>query len=156
MGKVTGQRYEKVEDICACNEICQSAQGPKCSCKCGGKHHGLSLYIPTVIESGIVKLEASNRLKAIEKAMRLGNEYRAAADVALEAIKRFYGQSFTDHSNGAWIANKTLWANIGKAKNKLRIAKGYKVHKTRMKKLQEIIDEFSSTKTIDAAVEKAI
>lgn len=34
------------EERCPCDERCTCANGPSCSCKCGGKNHGSGLVVP--------------------------------------------------------------------------------------------------------------
>lgn len=48
-----------------CNDKCVFAEGPDCSCSCGGKNHGLKLLVPVV--SGVVEFTGKGPLFLVER-----------------------------------------------------------------------------------------
>ncbi len=101
-----------------CNDVCVFAEGPDCSCTCGGKNHGSRLLIPVL--RGVVDFQ-SGRFPTLEAARReweswqarlrevkgkLGAESQARRDL-VESLPGVY------HSK-AWANRHKLFAGICK------------------------------------------
>ena len=75
MGRVEGPRLVKDAELCPCDMRCTHAQGPKCSCKCGGENHGSGCMVPVKIDQGPLPVLAN---PDTAKAKQTAEEYRAA------------------------------------------------------------------------------
>jgi hypothetical protein len=62
-----------------CNDVCTYAEGPTCSCSCGGKNHGSRLVIPVV--RNVVDFK-SGRFPTLEKARVEWERWRAKVEAA--------------------------------------------------------------------------
>jgi hypothetical protein len=62
-----------------CNDICVFAEGPDCSCSCGGVNHGSRLLIPVL--RGVVDFD-SGKFATLEAARREWERWRAKVDAA--------------------------------------------------------------------------
>lgn len=101
-----------------CNTLCTDAQGPNCGCSCSGKNHGHGL-ISTVKELTIY------RAKLADKAIDLGQRYRALSDKATRVLEDQRG-----------IINALTWRQF---EYKLIKIKRLKQWKKRQDKLHEFI-----------------
>lgn len=100
-----------------CNDKCVFAEGPDCSCSCGGKNHGSKLLIPVV--SHVVDFKG--KLPSLERAAAVWADFerreKAARELAggevrrryLEAVTRIYGSQSWPHRNASFA---TLCKNL--------------------------------------------
>jgi len=137
MGEVRGAQSEHHHSECVCNEACVSAQGPDCSCSCGGVNHGIGMmgYYDVVDATGTVKITAPRNA---EKHLAQAQEYRAAADAATARIQARYGDDCGRFARREWIADKAIWSRINNDLADLHNAKLGKLHKSRVNKLDMI------------------
>lgn len=91
MGRVSVPRPDRLvtdDSRCVCNELCVSARGPKCSCACGGKNHGVGLfggYVTVQTDRGPVPTVS---MPESDKAIAIAEEWRARLD---EVVTRWRG-----------------------------------------------------------------
>jgi hypothetical protein len=64
-----------------CNDVCVFAEGPDCSCSCGGRNHGARLVVPVVRNV----VEFTGRLPTLERARALWNAW----DLRVAAARQF-------------------------------------------------------------------
>lgn len=123
---------QRFTDVCACNEICQAARGPSCSCKCGGKYHGQSISVRVVASvSGVPEIAP---LDAKAKFRR--DEYRAALDAAIERCAWAYA-AMEAKRRGEYLPDSVYWP-ARQALDDLREAKRRAQHGPRLKALAKV------------------
>lgn len=129
MGKVTGIRYHKHEELVPCDARCTDAQGPSCNCQCGGEHHGTSRLVTVCTESGIIKVTA---LKNADKAIAQSIEFKAVYAEAEARLNTAYGETLQSIKARVFVADKALYFEAVNAERALRHLKSMRVHKSRM------------------------
>jgi len=106
MGQVagSGRWLNKTQEICACNEKCQSATGPNCSCSCGGKNHGEAVLVTIVVSTSAIP-----EITPIDdKAQVRRDEYHAAYEAAKNRIQWAYN-AMQRRRNGEYLSDSIYW-----------------------------------------------
>jgi hypothetical protein len=132
MGQVQGQRYHHIVEVCDCNEICQQAQGPKCTCRCGGENHGKMKYHTYISAIGQIHVTPEGDT---EKHLAIALEYRAAVDAAIDRIHSL--PHYNDYCNRVWL-DRAAWDKIHNAEYQLNAARKGKMQKSRIAKLSKV------------------
>lgn len=133
LGVVTGDRWQHQVKECVCNEQCQDAKGPKCTCSCGGENHGKSYrYRLHTDAQGRVHVETD--IDA-EKHLSTANEYREAERAAVNRINALPRKA--EYDCGKWI-DREAWNKIHNAIILLNVARKGSQHKSRMTKLAKV------------------
>ena len=129
---VSANVLQRFTDVCACNEICQAARGPSCSCKCGGKYHGQSISVTVVASvSGVPEIAPLDG-----KAKLRRDEYRAALDAAIERCAWAYA-AMEGKRRGEYLPDSVYWP-ARQALDDLREAKRRAQHSPRIKALAKV------------------
>lgn len=149
MGRVCVDRLVKDEVRCACDYRCIDAQGPVCSCKCGGENHGSGKVVEVVVDAGAVPIvrarwDLSERLRKVEA-------YRAAVAEAEKRIDRRTGGALSAMKAGQYVADKSAWWTATNAQKQLRHARELKVHKLRMAAIAKIAADTPARENITPA-----
>ena len=66
-----------------CNESCQFAEGPECTCSCGGRHHGKGVIVRTTQRHGV-----TYRLAAFGWAPEMASKARTIPGSFVESVTR--------------------------------------------------------------------
>ncbi len=134
MGRVNirTMRLEQTREVCACNEKCQSATGPNCSCICGGANHGVSMFVKVVCStSAIPEITPIDRKAEVRR-----DEYRAALKAARERIAWAFA-AMERKRQGAYLADQVYWP-AREALAALANAKQRAQHGPRLKALAKV------------------
>ncbi len=133
LGVVEGNRWTHQVQKCVCNEMCQDARGPKCTCSCGGENHGKSYRYQVYTDAqGKVNVKAD---VDEEKHRAIAAEYRAANAAAVARINALPHKA--DYDCGKWI-DRIAWNHIHNAIILLNVARKGANHKSRMSKLAKV------------------
>lgn len=136
MGDVKGNQYTHHHEECVCNEMCQTATGPKCTCSCGGKNHGNSFLYKVVIDGRGRVIESLN--ENTEKRLKIAEDYRSAVAAAIARIHAM--PMYNDYCAGKWI-DREAWLAIHDAEYKLNEARKGVMQTNRIKKLNAILEK---------------
>lgn len=133
MGQVEGNRWVHKSEKCTCNEMCQDARGPKCTCSCGGENHGKGYRYYTYTDAaGKINIKPD---QDTEKLLAIANEYRAAEQAALNRIHAL--PRYSDYCNHIWM-DRGDWNRIHNAIILLNVARKGVMHKSRIAKLEKV------------------
>lgn len=133
MGDVKENRYYHTHEECVCNEKCQNATGPKCTCACGGDNHGKSFLYKVVVDGSGVVIEHTGDDR--DKRLAIAAEYRSSEADALARIRAL--PHYNDYCNHVWI-DRADWLRINDAINALNEARKGSMQKSRIKKLEKV------------------
>lgn len=133
LGVVTGNRWQHQVKTCVCNERCQDATGPKCTCSCGGENHGKGYRYQMYVDAqGKVNIKADIDE---EKHIKIAREYRAAEQDAVNRINALPRKA--DYDCGKYIPNFE-WHVIHDAIVELNSARKGSQQKSRLAKLNKV------------------
>ena len=130
MGRVHGDKWEKVEQRSVCDGRCTEAHGPHCDCECGGANHGTGRTVQTVVAEGKVKVVNPN--DDILEEMKRGYKFRELRDAA----ENIYGKLFP--------RSAPLWSYEARvARSELNKALGLKIYDRRHNELITFILKYA-------------
>lgn len=130
MGEVKGKQLINRESVCKCDERCVDAQGPICSCGCGGKNHGSGIMGYIEIEKSVGNIPKVN--PKLNGKLESAIEYR----MAVEKIDGIWPERWT---NSGWL-ERSDWELKRNCQNIYQEIKNGKNHKNRMGKTVILID----------------
>ena len=133
MGDVKGNQYTHHHEECVCNEKCQNATGPKCTCSCGGENHGKSFLYKVVIDGRGRVIESQTEDRA--KRLKIAEDYRSAVKSAINRIHAL--PRYSEYAVGAWI-DRESWLLIHYAENALNDARKGVMQSSRLAKLAKV------------------
>jgi len=139
MGPVNGSRIVTAETLeCLCDDRCATASGPACTCRCGGKNHGLKMEA-YVVKTATSALPVITPKGDTDKARARAEEYRAAVDAAMSRVRAnpHFG-TYAQHINGKWVSEWSHVLEIKRLLAQIDDARDGKTHKGRMAKLSKI------------------
>jgi hypothetical protein len=139
-----GHARETFERV-ACNEECQSARGVICTCRCGGRNHGVHRYVTVTVDHGRVTLSISDgrrlaRLRArtlpdLERSEQLEARATDLVDARYADIRKARESRWLDP--GEW-ASYCRW---GAYRDRIRATRKLKLPASRVRKLAAIVSE---------------
>lgn len=133
LGQVEGNRWTHKAEKCTCNEMCQDARGPKCTCSCGGENHGKGYrYYIYTDATGTINVKAD---QDTDKLMAIANEYRAAEQAAVNRVHAL--PHYNDYSSRIYIPSID-WNRIHDAIDMLKEARKGINQKSRIAKLNKV------------------
>lgn len=133
MGDVTGKTWAHATEVCTCNEVCQIAKGPDCTCRCGGENHGKGYkYTLHADATGTVILPKEENAA---KRLQIADDYRNAEAAAVARIHAL--PLYNDYCNGRWI-DRGAWDAIHNAEYKLNEARKGVMQTNRLAKFAKV------------------
>jgi hypothetical protein len=134
IGKVEGKStgWTHTVEVCDCNESCQGATGPKCTCRCGAENHGVGFrYHEHIDATGKVTItpEGDNA-----KRIEIAQEFRKAYQAAREKMLFRLDDNWTKYINHVWI-DRAAWDGCNAASKMISDIRAGKQHKSRMSKI---------------------
>lgn len=134
LGQVEGNRWIHKAEKCTCNEMCQDARGPKCTCSCGAENHGKGYRYYTYTDaSGAINVKAD---QDTDKLISIATEYRAALHAAVERLHSL--PHWSDYCTGKWISDKAAWLRCMTADKEFKAAAAGTMQKSRLAKLDKV------------------
>jgi hypothetical protein len=132
LGQVEGTHWTHTKEVCDCNEACQGATGPKCTCRCGAVNHGVGFrYHEEVDATGKVTITPETNK---EKHAAIASEFRSAYTAAREKMITRLGDNWRKYCNHIYL-DRSTWDCCRTAEYQFGQIRKAKMHKTRMSKI---------------------
>ncbi len=135
MGKVQviKQKPGNLAQGCRCNESCAKAQGPRCTCACGGLHHGTGMDARFQHDTAsctriLIPAAPKTQLRAKDRAI----EWRAALQAAQKGV-----DSWMAGQSGLATDDRDFYKQL-QLENMLNLAQKARQHEPRMQILQDL------------------
>lgn len=142
MGRVQGTRLVTDHTECLCDERCVDAQGPLCSCACGGKNHGIGMlgFVTMQHDQGAAPVTVTPPGNA-DKHRQQAAEFAVASVAARARIEGLPEHSaYHRKHTGAWVDSREFadYLKVRRLYDEWNKARDGKIHSVRMRKLNAI------------------
>lgn len=107
MGKVWGASVHESSRLeCVCNELCVTAAGPECSCRCEGANHGVGLAgyfeVPAGRSWPVVQLERPRNPVTVARARERAAAWRGQRERLL-ALGNAWRVQYLERRSAGWV-----------------------------------------------------